>query len=240
MMLIPAMDLMDRTPVRLMQGDFDRRTDYASDAAQALENFRGAGAQMAHVVDLDGARAGEPRQHDFIATLTDILPLQVAGGFRSREQAGTLFDAGAARVVIGSLALARPQAFVEMLNCYGAERMVLALDIRMDGDRPLVATHGWQDDSGRSLDDVLADFPRVKHILVTDIGRDGMMAGPNVALYATLTQRYPGLAVQASGGVSSLADITALTRSGVAACIIGKAIWEGRFTIDEGIAHAGG
>ena len=137
MKLIPALDLMDGRPVRLSQGDFDSCTTYASDPRAALENFAGGGAEMAHIVDLDGAKAGQPRQHHLIASLTDILPLQVAGGFRTREQVGRMLDSGAARVVIGSLALSDPDSFVEILNCFGARRVTLALDVRLDGDEPI-------------------------------------------------------------------------------------------------------
>ena len=240
MKLIPAIDLMDGMPVRLAQGDFDRRTDYGTTAADALAAFKAQGAELAHIVDLDGARAGEPKQHAQIAALTDIMPVQVAGGFRTREQVGDMFEAGAARVVIGSLALKQPQAFVEMLNCYGAERMVLALDVAIEDGEAVVASHGWQESSGRTLEDVLADFPRVRHILVTDIARDGMMTGPNVELYRLLKAQYPDLQVQASGGVSSLDDLDELRAAGADAAITGKAIWGRTFSVEEGVERARG
>ncbi|MBW0143984.1 HisA/HisF-related TIM barrel protein [Sphingomicrobium clamense] len=240
MKLIPAIDLMDSMPVRLAQGDFDRRTDYGSTADDALAAFKAQGAELTHIVDLDGARAGEPRQHELIASLAPIMPIQVAGGFRTREQVGDMFEAGAARVVIGSLALKKPQAFVEMLNCYGAERMVLALDVAIQDGAPVVASHGWQESSGRSLDDVLADFPRVRHILVTDISRDGMMSGPNVELYRLLKAQYPDIVVQASGGVASLDDLDELRAAGADAAITGKAIWGKTFSVADGVKRARG
>ena len=240
MKLIPAIDLMDGKPVRLAQGDFDLRTDYGESAADALAMFLIQGAEMAHIVDLDGARAGAPRQHNLIAALAPIMPVQVAGGFRTREQVGDMFEAGAARVVIGSLALSQPQTFIEMLNCYGADRMVLALDVRLEENIPYVARHGWQETSTSTLGDVLADFPRVRHILVTDIGRDGMMTGPNVALYRALKTEYPELQVQASGGVSSLDDLDDLREAGADAAITGKAIWDKTFSVAEGVQRARG
>lgn len=239
MKLIPAMDLMNRAPVRLKKGDFNARTNYKTSARAALEAFRGAGAELAHVVDLDGARAGEPRQHDLLFGLTDILPLQVAGGFRTLDQVGTMLEAGAQRVVVGSLALNDPALFAEMLNSYGADAMTLALDVRLTDNGAMVATHGWAETSGRTLDEVLAQFPRIRHILVTDIDKDGMLEGPNLALYRSLSATYPDLEIQASGGVSSLDDLAALRDAGLASAIVGKALWEDRIQLSEGLTVAG-
>ncbi|MCJ7421210.1 HisA/HisF-related TIM barrel protein [Sphingomicrobium astaxanthinifaciens] len=240
MILLPALDLMDRKPVRLRQGDFDARTNYDPSPAEALAAFRDAGAQMAHVVDLDGTRAKSPVQHDLLMELAPILPLQVAGGIRGTAHAKPLFDAGVARVVVGSLALNEPQAFADMLDHFGPERITLALDVNLRGGVPMVAKHGWAEDSGRALDEVLGQFPTIRHLLVTDIARDGMMQGPNVDLYRTLADTYPDKAVQASGGVACLDDLDALRAAGASAAITGKAIWEGAFTVAEGIARARG
>lgn len=238
MMLIPAMDLMDRSPVRLRQGDFVQQTRYDATARAALESFRGAGASLAHVVDLDGARAGAPRQHGFIASVLDIMPLQVAGGFRTLDQVGRMVDAGATRVVIGSLAINEPDLFVEMLNCFGAERLTLALDVRVENGTPFVATQGWQNLTERKIEAVLANYPRVQHLLVTDITLDGMLKGPNLDLYRTLTRQFPEIQLQASGGVASLDDIANLRDAGCAGAIVGKALWENRISLDEGLAIA--
>lgn len=240
MKLIPALDLMDGSPVRLSQGDFTARTTYSAQPRAALENYAGAGAELAHVVDLDGAKAREPRQHELIASMTDVMPLQVAGGFRTCEQVGRMLDAGAARVVIGSLALSKPSAFIEILNCFGVVRITLALDVKLDNGNPVVMTAGWTENSGRSIHDVLDDFPSVSHLLVTDVDRDGMLDGPNLDLYRNLVRRFPSIAVQASGGVASLADLDELNDIGVSGAIVGKAIWDGRFTVDEGVIRACG
>ena len=242
MKLLPAIDLIGGRCVRLSQGDFARETSYSDDPAEALADFARCGAHEAHLVDLDGARAGEPRQHDLLARLARAtgLTLQVAGGFRTAEQVAAAFMAGVARVVVGSLALTDPPAFAAMLDRFGPDKMVLALDVRMEGGRAMVATHGWKVGSGRTLGDVLRDFAGVKHLLVTDIARDGMMTGPNVALMSTILADFPQVALQASGGVSGLADLAILNRSGAARAIVGKAIWERRFTVAEGVAHAGG
>lgn len=242
MRLLPAIDLIGGRCVRLVQGDFARETSYSDDPAAALADFARGGASEAHLVDLDGARAGAPRQHDLFATLarsTD-LKLQVAGGFRTADQVAAVLDAGVARVVIGSLALADPAAFSAMLDRFGPDRLTLALDVRLDGDAAMVATHGWEVGSGRTLADVLGNFPAVRHLLVTDIARDGMLTGPNVALMRSILADFPSVELQASGGVADLADLDALVQTGAAAAIVGKAIWEGRFTVAEGVAHAGG
>ena len=242
MKLLPAIDLIGGRCVRLVQGDFARETSYSDDPAAALADFARGGASEAHLVDLDGARAGAPRQHDLFATLarsTD-LKLQVAGGFRTADQVAAMLDAGVNRVVIGSLALADPAAFSAMLDRFGPDRLTLALDVRLDGEEALVATHGWERGSGRTLADVLGSFPAVRHLLVTDIARDGMLTGPNVALMRAILADFPSVELQASGGVADLADVDALVQTGAAAAIVGKAIWEGRFTVAEGVAHAGG
>jgi phosphoribosylformimino-5-aminoimidazole carboxamide ribotide isomerase len=240
MILLPAIDLIDGRCVRLAQGDFDRETSYSDDPGAALKAFATAGAGEAHLVDLDGARAGEPRQHELFKALAAVasIDLQVAGGFRNDAQVGAVLDAGVARVVIGSLAITDPQAFAAMLGRFGPERLTLALDVRIDNGKAMVATHGWQSGTGRTLGAVLGDFPSVRHLLVTDISRDGMLTGPNVALMRSILRDFPGVELQASGGVSRLDDLSDLREAGAARAIVGKAIWEGRFTVAEGVAHA--
>ncbi len=242
MILLPAIDLIGGRCVRLAQGDFARETSYSDDPAAALTDFADSGAEEAHLVDLDGARAGAPRQHDLFAMLarnTD-LKLQVAGGFRTAAHVAAALDAGVARVVIGSLALTDPGAFSEMLIDFGPDRLTLALDVRLEAGAAMVATHGWERGSGRTLDEVLGQFLAVRHLLVTDIARDGMLSGPNVPLMQSIAEHYPRIKLQASGGVATLADLPALRATGAARAIVGKAIWERKFTVAEGVAHACG
>lgn len=236
MILYPAMDLMGGRVVRLAQGRFDDTTTYSADPAEALAAFAAAGAAWAHIVDLDGAKAGAPVQHDLLARLAAEAPLklQVAGGFRTPEQIARLLDAGAARVVIGSLAVKNPDLVRSFLAEFGGDRITLSLDVRVVDGTPLVATAGWTEDSGRSLWDIAALYPEARHLLLTDIGRDGMLQGPNFALLEEAVARLPHLAVQASGGVSSLEDLTRLTTAGA---IVGKALWEARIDLAEAL-HA--
>lgn len=239
MIVYPAIDLIGGQVVRLRQGCFDDVTAYSTAPAEALSQFADAGAQWAHLVDLDGAKAGRPVQHELIAELARSAPLcvQVAGGFRQRDQLARMFDAGVARVVVGSLAVKKPETVRKWIDEFGPDRVALSLDVRSDGQEPMVAIAGWTEESGKSLWDVAAMYPGVQHLLVTDIGRDGMLRGPNVDLYEEIARRLPALQVQASGGVSSLADLERLPTAGA---IIGKAFWEGRISLEEvfGLARA--
>lgn len=237
MLIYPAIDLMGGRCVRLAQGRFEEATVYPADPAAALADFAAAGAQWTHIVDLDGAREKSPRQHDLLADLAanSRQSLQVAGGFRERDQLARLFDAGVARIVIGSLAVEDPAAVQAFLDEFGPERITLAFDVRLVNGVPEVATAGWLEGSGRSLWDIAALYPGARHILVTDIGRDGMLTGPNLPLLAEVVERLPHLAVQASGGVATLADLTALKGLGADGAIVGKALWEERFGLAEAI-----
>nr|WP_314444922.1 HisA/HisF-related TIM barrel protein [uncultured Sphingomonas sp.] len=237
MIIYPAMDLIAGRIVRLRQGRFDEVTFYEPAPAAALRSFADAGAQWAHVVDLDGARAGAPAQHALLATLAAASPLrlQVAGGVRTEEHVAALLAAGASRVVVGSLAVRDPQATSALLDRFGPERITLSLDVRVLAE-PMVATHGWQEDSGQSLWDVAALYPTARHLLLTDIGRDGMLEGPNHGLLSEAVERLPHLAIQASGGVTSLYDLVRLTTDGA---ILGRAMWEGRLSLAEAL-HARG
>jgi phosphoribosylformimino-5-aminoimidazole carboxamide ribotide isomerase len=240
MIVYPAIDLMGGRCVRLAQGRFDDATIYSDDPATALARFAGAGADWAHIVDLDGAKAGRPMQHALLARLAADAPLklQVAGGFRDAASVAAALDAGASRVVIGSLAVRDPDAVRALIAAHGGARIVLALDVNIVGGAPMVATAGWTESSGRTLYDVAAEYPGARHLLVTDIARDGMMLGPNVALAREAAARLRPLAFQASGGVAGTADLVALAKAGAAGAIVGKALWEGRIDLAEAIALA--
>ena len=237
MLIYPAIDLMGGRCVRLAQGCFDEATIYSDDPAEALTAFAEAGAEWTHVVDLDGARERSPRQHDLIASLAagSRQKLQVAGGFRERDQIARMLDAGVGRVVIGSLAAQDPEGTSALLDAFGGDQITLAFDVRITGDRAEIATSGWLEASGRSLWEVAALYPQARHILVTDISRDGMLSGPNVPLMSEIAQRLPSLALQASGGVAGLDDLRTLRETGAAGAIVGKALWEGRLGLEEAI-----
>lgn len=237
MILYPAMDLMNGRIVRLRQGRFSEAKVYRGDPRDALASFADAGAQWIHIVDLDGARCGKPVQHDLIAGLAQAFSprLQVGGGIRSQDQVERLFDAGVERVVVGSVAVRQPDLFESWLDRFGPGRITLALDVRTDGDEPEVAVSGWTEKSGMSLWEVAGRFPAIEHLLLTDISRDGELAGPNLELLDEAVERLDTVKIQASGGVSSLADIGRLKTHGA---IIGKALWEQRIDLREALRHA--
>ena len=240
MIIYPAMDLMGGRCVRLLQGRFDEATTYPANPRDALLAFAAAGAEWAHLVDLDGARAGEPRQHELLGELARSAPikLQVAGGFRTADQIANLLLAGVERVVIGSLAVADPVLVNRLLLDFGGERITLALDVRIVDGVPLVATSGWAETSTASLWEIAGHYDDARHLLVTDIGRDGMLSGPNFELLDEAVRRLPHLSIQASGGVSSLGDLERLRSAGTSGAIVGKALWEQRIDLEEAISRA--
>jgi phosphoribosylformimino-5-aminoimidazole carboxamide ribotide isomerase len=238
MQLIPAIDLRAGRCVRLYQGNFAAETCYAPDPEQLLCHYQGLGARWLHVVDLDGARDGARANGAVIAALAALgtLRLQVGGGVRSSRTIEELLDAGVARVVIGSAALERPEEVARWLGCFGAERLCLAFDVRAEsGAEARVHTHGWTQDGGVSLWEAIGRYGTgsVRHILCTDIGRDGALTGPNLDLYRSAVGRFPDLAWQASGGVRDAADLAALARTGVTAAVSGKALLEQRISCEE-------
>lgn len=241
MIVLPAMDLIGGQCVRLAQGRFDDSTIYSGDPFASVLSFQEKGARWVHIVDLDGARDGRPRQHELIATIARSadISLQVAGGIREREQLAYLFDAGVARVVIGSLAVKQPDLVRAFLADFGPDRITLALDVNIVAGMPMVAVSGWTETSRLSLWEVASFYPEARHLLATDIGRDGMMTGPNIELLAETVRRLPHMAVQVSGGVSSLADLRNSAEAGAAGAIVGKALWEGKIDLEEALGYAG-
>jgi phosphoribosylformimino-5-aminoimidazole carboxamide ribotide isomerase len=237
MIIYPAMDLMGGKIVRLRQGRFDDATVYSDEPLAALQDFASSGATWTHVVDLDGARAREPRQHQLIASLgrSADLKLQAGGGFRTRDQIASALDHGIARVVLGSIAVNAPDRVSGWIEEFRADRICLAIDVRVSDQVPFVVTGGWVEESGSTLWDVARRIPNARHLLVTDVGRDGMLTGPNFDLYREIGARLPDRQIQASGGVSSLADLANVETAGV---IIGKAIWEGSFDLKEALRLA--
>lgn len=238
MIIYPAIDLMGGRVVRLRQGRFDEATIYSQQPEAALCTFAEAGAEWAHIVDLDGAQAGEPKQHELISRLACLtgLKLQVGGGFRTRDHLQLMLEAGVDRIVIGSLAVTDPGLVNRWIDEFGPDRLVLSLDFRMIEDRPVLALLGWTENSASSLWEVASLFPGARHLLLTDIGRDGMLNGPNFSLLDEAVERMPDRRIQASGGISSIADLERLRTDGA---IIGKALWEGRFTLNEALSYAG-
>src|SRR3954471_19998700 len=227
--LYPAIDIRGGRCVRLLQGDFDRETVYGDDPVAVAKEYEVAGAQWIHVVDLDAAR----RQGSNRAVVEAI-----AGGVNARVQTGggvsdgSLLDSGLARVVLGSVALEQPDVVHGLAGAHPG-RIAVGLDHR-EGE---VRVRGWEEGSGRRLHDVVAEFAAagVAAFIVTDIGRDGMLSGPDVTGLRDLAA-VTDVPVIASGGVASLDDLRTLTQTGVAGAIVGKALYEGRFTVEDALA----
>lgn len=241
MILYPAIDLRGGRVVRLTEGRFDQEKSYGDDPLAVARGFAAAGARWLHLVDLDGAKDPTRRQAALVERIArdSGLSIQTGGGIRDEAQVESLLAAGVARVVVGSLAAKEPARIRDWLARFGPERVVLAPDVRLDAaGTPRVAAFGWQESTGIGLDELLAGFltAGLVHVLCTDISRDGKLTGPNSALYATVTQRFPSLQVQASGGVSSLDDLRTLKGTGVTGAIVGRALYEKRFTLQEALA----
>lgn len=239
-MIIPAIDLIDGCVVRLHQGNYGARRDYGEDPLVRLQRYQASGAQLLHIVDLTGAKDPKARQIPLLRELLGSLsiPVQTGGGIRSADDVRSLLDAGAARVVVGSAAVKRTDEVAGWMKTFGADKLVLALDVRINkAGNAEVAVSGWQENSGVLMDDLIRAFEPsgLRYVLTTDISKDGTLAGPNTALYAKLAQTFPNIDFQASGGIGSLDDIRAVSHTGAAGVIVGRALLEGKFTLEETI-----
>ena len=239
-MIIPALDLIDGKVVRLYQGDYAQKTVYSDDPQSLYTLYNEQGADWLHLVDLDGAKDITKRQLNVIKSLIENTPakVQIGGGVRTEEDVKGLLNAGAHRVVIGSTAVKEPAMVAGWMEKYGAEHIVLALDINIDAlGNKIIAVSGWQEDSGQTIESLLKIYLKVglKHVLCTDISKDGTLTGSNVDLYKEMVDTFPTVNWQASGGIGSLDDIADVARSGAQGMIIGRALLEGKFNVKEAI-----
>lgn len=237
MILIPSIDLRGGRCVRLLQGDFARETVYDLEPMTLVDRYVAAGAPWLHLVDLDGARDGTLANRRFILDLAAAqkIKVQVGGGIRSVEVVEALLAGGVSRVVIGSAAVEQPASVIDWMNRHGAERICLALDVRLQNGTPMVQTRGWTQESALSLWQAVDIYLNagLRHVLCTDVARDGAMQGPNIELYRECRQRYPQLSWQASGGVRGVADLEALRALGMYGAVSGKALLEGMLSASE-------
>jgi phosphoribosylformimino-5-aminoimidazole carboxamide ribotide isomerase len=240
MTVYPAIDVRDGRVVRLRQGDYAQETRYGDDPLAQAAQYRDAGAEWLHLVDLDAARAGGYTLAPMLRRIVDEVGLRVqtGGGVRAEADVQALLDAGAARVVVGSLAVREPETVCGWLQRFGAERITVALDTRCIDGQWMLPVHGWTEGSGERLQPLLERFVAagLRHLLCTDIDRDGMLAGPNQLLYGMLLAAHPSIAIQASGGVRDLSDVVALRRQGVAGMVTGRALLEGRLDLAGALA----
>jgi phosphoribosylformimino-5-aminoimidazole carboxamide ribotide isomerase len=232
--LYPAIDLLGGRVVRLRNGDYEQQTVYGDDPLAVARDFAAAGVGWVHVVDLDAAKSGDPVNRPVVAAIAEAVrglsDVQTGGGVRTLDDVRALADAGVARVVMGSAAVADPELVV---GAAGVLPVAVGLDHR-DGE---LAVHGWTEGSGLLLDDAYAMFPTAAAFVITDIGRDGMLTGPDVDGLRESIARA-GRPVIASGGVAALADIAELALlPGLAGIITGRAVYEGRFGVAEALAE---
>ena len=231
--LIPAIDIIGGQCVRLTKGDYDQKTVYRDSPAEVAREFEALGFQRLHVVDLDGAKSKHIVNSPVLRRITTETSLTVdfGGGIKTDDDIEKAFEAGAAMVTVGSIAVTQPDLFLNWLDKYGAERMILGADVR----NGKISINGWKEDSAKDLLPFLKKYidHGVKTVLCTEISKDGTLQGPAIGLYKQVMDEYPQLHLIASGGVSSIDDIKALDEAGIPAVVFGKAIYEGKINLKE-------
>ena len=237
--LIPAIDIINGQCVRLTKGDYQQKTVYSDSPAEVAKGFEQIGFQRLHVVDLDGAKSKHIVNDAVLRSITETTGLTVdfGGGIKTDDDIRKAFDAGAAMVTVGSIAVQQPELCFEWLEKYGPERIILGADVR----HGKISINGWKEDSDEDLLPFLRKYidAGIRNVLCTEISKDGTLAGPAIELYKSIMQEYPGLHLIASGGVSSIDDIKALDAAGIPAVVFGKAIYEGRIDLQKLIIENG-
>jgi phosphoribosylformimino-5-aminoimidazole carboxamide ribotide isomerase len=231
--IIPAIDVIGGECVRLTQGDYAQKSVYYKNPADVAKLYKDAGLERLHLVDLDGAKASEPRNLHVLERIVSLtgLNVQYGGGIKSAASLGWVFSAGAGRAIVGSLAASQPELFEEWLAEFGPGRMILGADTR----EGRIATHGWLQSSQLTAAELIGRFAAqgLTQAIVTDISRDGMLAGPSFELYAELQEAFPEVDITASGGISQIEDIRRLDRMGMRSVIVGKALYENKITLSS-------
>ena len=231
--LIPAIDIINGQCVRLTKGDYDQKKVYNDDPAAVAKEFEQLGFQRLHIVDLDGAKSKHIVNDAVLRSITTETKLIVdfGGGIKTEEDIEKAFEAGASMVTVGSIAVTKPALFIQWLEKYGADKMILGADVR----NGMISINGWKEDSEEELLPFLKKYidAGVKNVLCTEISKDGTLQGPAVTLYKEVMKAYPQLHLIASGGVSQKEDIEELEREGIPAVVFGKAIYEGRIDLKE-------
>ena len=233
MIAIPAIDLIDGKVVRLFQGDYGKQTDYSLDPVEYAREIKQNGLEYLHLVDLSGARIGKVIHHELLKRVVSETGLKVdfGGGIKSKEDLKKLFESGANQLVIGSLCVKNREMVASWIKEFGTEKFILALDT--DGTN--LKINGWQERSNVTLEEVMKSFKAFENltILTTDIRQDGTGKGPNVEMYRSLVQQFPLQKWIASGGVESLQDLADLRETGCYGCVVGKALLEGKISLQE-------
>ncbi|MBQ2522166.1 MAG: 1-(5-phosphoribosyl)-5-[Bacteroidales bacterium] len=231
MQILPAIDIIDGRCVRLTRGDYAQKKVYDASPVDMAARYADCGVTRIHLVDLDGARLSAPAN---LAVLEQIasrgeVETEWGGGIADETALRNVFDAGATKAIIGSVAALKPSLFADWLTRFGADRLILGADVR-DGK---VAVKGWQESAGLSASALIAGFEGLQEVICTEISRDGMLGGPAFDLYKALQTEFPSVAFTASGGISSMDDLRALDAMGMPRAIVGKAIYENRISLEE-------
>jgi phosphoribosylformimino-5-aminoimidazole carboxamide ribotide isomerase len=233
MRIIPAIDIIDGKCVRLTQGDYAQKKIYDENPLEIAKEFEAAGLKYLHLIDLDGAKAGQVTNWKVIEMITSNTGLIVdfGGGIKTNDEVEKLFNFGVAQINIGSIAVKEPEKVVEWLEKFGNEKIILSADVKDEK----IAISGWQEDSTIEITDFLKQYIKkgIEYVTCTDISTDGMLTGPNLELYKKILLTFPQLNVIASGGVSSLDDLYELKKIGVDGVIVGKAIYESRIQLEQ-------
>ncbi len=233
MYVIPAIDMIAGRVVRLTHGDYKTVRVYHDDALEVAKQFEAAGIQRLHLVDLDGAKSGHIVNHKILEKITRHTSLHVdfGGGIKTNEDARIAFECGAQQITGGTVAVKNRDLFLEWLNSFGAEKIILGADAKNEK----IAVQGWTETSELSLQDFLSDYTAqgVKYTICTDISKDGALQGTSTALYKSLLERFPDLKLIASGGVTTLQDLEDVKKIGCFGAIVGKAFYEGHITLKE-------
>lgn len=231
--IIPAIDLMDGKCVRLTQGDYGQKKEYSADPLDMAKQYEDCGITRLHVVDLDGAKAKKPCNLAVLERIASGTSLDVewGGGIKDSSALESALDAGAGRIICGSIAVDDRLEFTTWLSEYGPSQIVLGADVR-DGK---VATHGWLKDSGLTLDELMNWYvpEGLSQMICTDISKDGMLQGPDFDFYVNLKEAWPSVDITLSGGISSMADVEKAAALGLHSVIVGKAIYEGKIYLKE-------
>jgi phosphoribosylformimino-5-aminoimidazole carboxamide ribotide isomerase len=233
MIIIPAIDLIDGKCVRLTKGEYDTKKVYSDNPLEMAKRFEESGFQRLHLVDLDGAKAGKVVNLSVLHRICSNTSLKVdfGGGIKSDEDLEKVMNAGADQVTIGSLAVKAPEKVMEWITEYGAEQIILGADVK----ERMIAVSGWLETSNLDLFDFIDSYYQlgIRHVLCTDISKDGMLQGPAFDLYTEMIKKYSDLQLIASGGVSGIEDVKQLKANGIPSVVIGKAIYEGRIDLNE-------
>lgn len=231
--LIPAIDIIGGQCVRLTKGDYDQKKVYDDNPSEVAKHFEKLGFKRLHVVDLDGAKSKHIVNNNVLKAITSATSLTVdfGGGIKTEEDIEKAFDAGAAMVTVGSIAVTNPELFLSWIDKYGAGRLILGADVR----NGKISINGWKEDSAEDLLPFLKQYTDkgVHNVLCTEISKDGTLKGPAIELYKEIMAAYPDLHLIASGGVSCNEDIDALETAGIPAVVFGKAFYEGKIDIDK-------